>query len=788
MYDVRNQALTMYSDFFDPIHSSARLKLDPASSNPVSVYFRKESPCVTVSEKRTVEFSFQNCKGKTVAVAGFGGNFPEEKIYLKNDGKGNFHAQIKNFPPGLHYYHWYVDDVEVVNVNAGVHFGCFQALNMFEVPEDGMDFYYMKKVEHGKITMCRYQSSVNGHMKQCYVYTPPGYDASESRKYPVLYLLHSIGGNETSWVWLGKCNFILDNLIAQGECEKMIVVMPSGYAFLEETKKAGKEQVIHEHNILPGSFGEELIFDVIPMIEEGFQTIQAREARAIAGVAIGGEQSIYCITNYPQYFSSLGIISGFVDRLHLEMLQNVSIFMGCGDKESKILNSQKELIKLEYPEVYISQTTYNGYHEWHVWRQILRDYVKTLFHGDIYEKQEEQVPGIFENMERELDDKKKKSEQKLSASMIQNSAVFFDPICKKVLTQVRKDGSRLKVYQDAPKGIEIDEKGTVYLSFFAPGADSVTAEIFGKGKRVLTPEKEKPGLFTDRVSNVKEGVHYIQFYMNEVEVVNPDAPISFGCYRTMNFFEIPEKKMLPMKNPKISKGRISMNYYESGETGRQKLCYVYTPAEYERNPKKRYPVLYLQHGSGENEHSWLHQGNMAEIVDYLIEEKKMEPAILVLNTGYSMIENEELHTTYKKFAKELVQGCVPYIDQNYRTRPEGKYRGIAGIAMGGVQAQFIAYHYPEQFQQVASFSGGMLFPLTGEKNAEDEKKAEQLKKQQLKIYLSCATKDQIYEEMKERAQKAAEEGYQIDTFWEDGEHDWNFWRHALTDLLPKLWK
>lgn len=774
MNETRNQALTMYTDFFDPIHSSARVKLNPGTSKLVSVYFREEKPCVTVLEDGTVEFTFENCKGKTVAVSGFGGNFPEGKIYLKNDGMGNFRIKIPHFPPGLHYYRWYVDDVAVVHANAGIHFGCFQVLNMFEVPEDGVDFYFVKPVEHGKVHMCKYVSSLNNHLKQCYVYTPPGYETDQTEKYPVLYLQHGIGGNETSWTWLGKCNFILDNLIYEKKCAKMIVVMTSGYSFGDE-----------ESNIYrPEDYREELVHNIIPLIEHNFRTINNATGRAIAGIAYGAEQSILTVNQSGKDFGALGIFSGYVESLDVTLAKNMLLYLGCGNHEDMVRKQQDEFCErkeeLEKSGVQIVRRIYDGYHEWHVWRKCFRDFLTLIFHQ------------VKKDSETALKEQKKDAfptGKYETTNVPQGSAVFFDPIYKRIRTSVDGNGNRHKELIGIRKGIELMPNGKVKLSFYAPGAESIVAEIFGMEKRVLFPEKDGNGYFSDILPRVDAGVHYVQFYMNGVEVINPDAPISFGCYRTMNYMEVPDKQLITMRKSRVPHGRITMNYYHSRETNREKLCYIYTPAEYQENDDKRYPVLYLQHGSGENELGWIHQGNLAEIVDYMIANHKMKPTIIVMNAGYSHSPGEELHTTYKKFAKELVYDCVPFVDSQYRTLPEGEFRAVAGISMGGAQAQFVSYEYPEKFQWLGSFSGGIKIPRKqAETEREINEKYDRFKSNNKLIFIACARSDDFYKETYRMSEMVANAGFPIKTFWEDGQHDWTFWRHAFVNFIPHLWK
>lgn len=277
MYEKRNQAYTMHPDFFDCLHKYARLEMRKNDPDFVQVRYEDEPASVTVNEDATVTFYMYAPNAKSVAVGGMGGYFSQEKIYLDSDGKGGFLTSVSDFPPAMHYYQWYVDDVPVCNPKAGVNYGCFHTINTFDVGKKETTFYELQEVPHGQIHICKYVSAVNGHMKECYVYTPPRYEQNREKKYPVLYLQHGVGENETGWIWQGRMNFIMDNLLAKNRCSEMLVVMCSGYAFVPEENPV----------FFPGDFDKELVESVIPFIEQEFRCIKNRWGRAVAGLSLG---------------------------------------------------------------------------------------------------------------------------------------------------------------------------------------------------------------------------------------------------------------------------------------------------------------------------------------------------------------------------------------------------------------------------------------------------------------------------------------------------------------------
>ena len=137
---------------------------------------RAGRPSVTVKEDGAVIFYLYAPAAKIVQVAGLGGYFTNKKINLMPDGQGGFFAEAQDFHWGMHYYFWYVDGVRICNPYAGISYGCFAAINTFEVQEKNVDFYFAKDIPHGTVSICKYASKVSSHLKECYVYTPYGYE------------------------------------------------------------------------------------------------------------------------------------------------------------------------------------------------------------------------------------------------------------------------------------------------------------------------------------------------------------------------------------------------------------------------------------------------------------------------------------------------------------------------------------------------------------------------------------------------------------------------------------
>ena len=344
---------------------------------------------VTLEDDGSVTFYIYAPNANKVEVAGMGGYFSSERIQLKPDMQGGFSANIKDFHWAMHYYFWYVDDVCITNPHAAISYGCFAAINTFEVPKEGEDFYFVRDVPHGTVSLCKYTSQVNGHIKESYVYTPPGYESGDGR-YPVLYLQHGVGENETGWVWQGKMNFIMDNLIAEGKAEPMIVVMESGDVKKPFVARPGKN-VDEERSHYGASFYDVIIKDLIPMVDKTFRTYTDREHRAMAGLSWGGCQTFNTVLPHMDKFSALGTFSGALFGVDVKTCfngvfadaekynKNIHyMFMGCGSEENfgteKMAQQLKDLgIKLD---VYVSPGTH---HEWLTWRRCFKEFVPHLF-------------------------------------------------------------------------------------------------------------------------------------------------------------------------------------------------------------------------------------------------------------------------------------------------------------------------------------------------------------------------------------------------------------------------
>lgn len=775
MQSKLNQAVTMYPLFFDPIYKRAQFFKKDGRED---VRYCEDRAGVWVSENGDVTFSMYAPEAKSVEAAGLGGSMGRERISLKKESDGFFSKTVSGIAPGFHYHEWYVDGVCVTNPTAPFCYGCFGAKNFFELPAPGQDFWFLKDVPHGDVQLHMYASGVNGHRKSCYIYTPPSYEKS-SRRYPVLYVLHGVGENETGWIWNGKLNFIMDNLIAEGKCREMLVVMCCGYAFCE-----GENAVFY-----PGDFDRELTEDCIDYVDSHLKTIPDRNARAVAGLSLGSAQALLAASNHQELFGGLGIFSGIrIDEMERLLSQHKTwpmeyVFLGCGEGEKDLARKQEEYAeKCGEFGVPVCQKTYAGYHEWHVWRECLRDFVQQIFQKD--------VESIVSSGQSRWEEKRIPTER-LDWQTMREHMLFFDPVYKGLIREEDEKGQPNGRYIDLKPGQEVINPGTAVFRVPAKGAKSVEIDIWGMGKFPLTPKKEgeeETGIWIGEVSGIEPGFHYYTCLVNGVCVVNPDAPAGYGGFRAVNFLEMPEERFEEYRMRQVPRGTIHMQYYRSRQTDRWKLCYVYTPPAYEKQQDKRYPVLYLQHGGGENEMGWIWQGKIAHLADNLIAQGQMQEMIIVMTTGYGFPENGNYHPSMSAFLEELPESCIPFIDSTFRTIPDKEHRAMAGLSMGGMQTQKIVLHHPELFTSAGIFSGGLVL-----QNDEDDYRGVLLDKEKFLerfdlFFVACGNQEKFYGETRENAERVLEAGVPIETFWDYGYHDWTFWRHCADRFLRLLFQ
>ena len=289
--------------------------------------------------------------------------------------------------PGFHYYTMTVDGKRVSDPNSRQYFGSFFWSSGIEVPEAGVDYYLEKDVPHGEIMLVRYDSELTGEVRTCYVYLPPQYASEPARRFPVLYLMHGAGEDETGWATQGMMANIMDNLIAAGECEPMIIVCERGTAVLADSKPAEGFNLFNFD-----AFERVMVEETVPVFDARLRTIADRDHRAICGLSLGGFQSYTIGLNHPDLFGWIGGFSGSgrgpYDRRDSEMYPTslnedyhlLYISIGTDEPEGMyqgIYDLHVALDSLGVNHVYY-ESPGTG-HEWLTWRRSLHQFAPMLF-------------------------------------------------------------------------------------------------------------------------------------------------------------------------------------------------------------------------------------------------------------------------------------------------------------------------------------------------------------------------------------------------------------------------
>lgn len=260
---------------------------------------------------------------------------------------------------------------------------------------------------------------------------------------------------------------------------------------------------------------------------------------------------------------------------------------------------------------------------------------------------------------------------------------------------------------------QVNGPGQVRASIMAPQALKVQLDIGGK-KYDLT--KDEKGVWTGESLPQDEGFHYYQLNIDGASVPDPGSLYYYGAGRWGSGIEVPAKDQdfYALKN--VPHGQVSENIYFSELTGSWRRCFVYTPPDYQTNSKERYPVLYLQHGSFEDETGWSAQGKANLILDNLVAEGRAVPMIIVMDNGYASKPKDSTTNADNKarpfsiFEDVLINEIIPMIDTKFRTRADREHRAIAGLSMGANQTIRIIMNNLDKFSWIGGFSGTPNYP------------------------------------------------------------------------------
>ena len=340
----------------------------------------------------------------------------------------------------------------------------------------------------------------------------------------------------------------------------------------------------------------------------------------------------------------------------------------------------------------------------------------------------------------------------------------------------------------------VNSEGRVRAQISAPDANYVKLDIGGVKYDLI---KDENGVWTGESAPQDEGFHYYQLNIDGASVPDPGSLYFYGASRWGSGVEVPaqDQDFYALKN--VPHGQIREVYYYSKTNNEMRHCFIYTPAGYDTDLSKRYPVLYLQHGGGENEYGWPSQGKTGQIMDNLISEGKAKPFIIVMDNGaWTMSGPRQQRPAQGEtwppknwaegFMNTLINDIIPMVDENFRTLADGKHRAMAGLSMGGMQTKAITLANPGVFSYVGIFSGGSI-------SVEEVQNAAGFRENNKLVFVSYGSRELENRrpgfggDPKEETEKLKESG--INAYFyvsPDTAHEWQSWRRGLYQFAPLL--
>ncbi len=599
-------------------------------------------------------------------------------------------------------------------------------------------------IPHGKIDSISYKSKTVGTTRKALVYTPPKY--SKTKKYPVLYLLHGIGGDEKEWLRGGKPQVILDNLHAEGKIEPMIVVMPNGRA-MKDDRAVGN---IFDSTKVEAfaNFEGDLLNDLVPFVEKNYPVMKNRENRAIAGLSMGGGQTLNFGLGNLDTFSWVGAFSAAPNtKTPQELVPSPEkaknslnlLWISCGDEDGLLPYSQRTheyLAKNKVPHIYYVEP---GVHDFKVWKNGLYMFSKML----------------------------------------------FKPVDKTVFNDYSILGSTVATNVGKSKFPQILPNGKAMFQLKAPDASDVKLDL----GRKYEMEHDGDGMWRVTTDSISEGFHYYSIIVDGVAIADPNSETFYGMGRMASGIEVPFKGDDYYALKDVPHGDIIMEQYFSPVLNSWRKFFVYTPPGYEKNTDEKYPALYIYHGGGEDERGWAQQGKTNLILDNLIAEGKAKPMLVIMPDGNMPVSAFD-ENGLKMFENELIKGIIPQVEKEYRVIKNPKSRALAGLSMGGIQTLYAGVQNTDLFSSLGVFSSGWI----GKDNEIADGQYEFMTKNSAKInknldnfWISMGgERDIAYENGKRMISRFDDMGIRYTYSEYPGGHAWPVWRHDLYKFAPLL--
>jgi enterochelin esterase-like enzyme len=374
------------SKFHPLLLGLAGLTAAAAIAQPAPPPARVVSPEVQADHRVTFRFRDPNAQKVELQLEG-----KTEHLPMQKDEAGVWSVTSDALEPDYYGYSFVADGIGLIDpVNPLMKPNLLNTQSMVHVPGPPSLPWEVNEVPRGIVHHHFYKSGVVGDQRDYYVYTPPGYDAASKQKYPVLYLLHGYSDDARGWTAVGQANVILDNLIAQQKAKPMIVVMTLGYGALEmlaHGSAAFREPDLRQRNLT--KFRESLLTEVIPQIEKEYRAATDKKSRAIAGLSMGGSESLFVgLTSADRFawigaFSSGGLSENFDQQFSEMKAKDVSqlelLWIACGTDDRLIEPNRHFREWLTSKGVKHTDIDTPGAHTWMVWRRNLATFAPLLF-------------------------------------------------------------------------------------------------------------------------------------------------------------------------------------------------------------------------------------------------------------------------------------------------------------------------------------------------------------------------------------------------------------------------
>ena len=621
-----------------------------------------------------------------------------------------------------------------------------QAQNIVNHAPQGFDSLRIS-IAHGILDTIYYQSKTVGTKRKALIYTPPVF--SKDKKYPVLYLLHGIGGDEKEWLNGGQPQVILDNLYAEKKIEPMIVVMPNGRAMKDDRAVGNIFDSIKVQAF--STFERDLLDDLIPFIEKKYPVYEDRENRAIAGLSMGGGQSLNFGLGNLDTFAWIGSFSAAPNTKPPQLLlpnpdetkkKIKLLWISCGDNDNLITYSQRTheyLDANDVPHIYYIES---GVHDFKVWKN----------------------------------------------SLYMFSQLLFKPVDISKFTKYSMLGTPASTNVRRAKYPQILPDHRVMFQIKAPYAKKVQIDLV----KIYDLVKDDNGVWEVTTDSIGEGFNYYSLMIDSVVVADPASETFYGMGRMASGIEIPHKGDEYYAEKDVPHGDIRIKRYYSTLLNQWRQFYIYTPAGYDADINEKYPALYILHGGGEDERGWATQGKTDLILDNLIAEKKAKPMLIIMPDG-NMPSSGFGESILKIFEAELKQCIIPFVEKNYRTETDSKNRALAGLSMGGIQTLYAGINNTELFSYLGVFSSGWILPM--QSSIADAQydfikmNSDMINKNLKLLWISIGGKEDIaYKNCQVMLSKFDEMKIKYMYSEYPGGHTWPVWRNNLYKLAPLLFK